>query len=85
MKIKPGDLFQWVCKYNSSPSLKDEELYSQTMEKYVPCVGVCLCIGMNDNVIHWVSNKGLFHAHVHKTFAKRAIVGFALVIPYRIE
>ncbi len=84
MNVKPGDLFEWVYKYDNSPAVKDEELYSQTMEKYVLCVGVYLCIGVHGQHIYWISDKGLFHACAN-AFAKRAIVVFALIIPRKVE
>jgi hypothetical protein len=67
MTIKPGDLFEWV--YAREPrerAIKIEELYSNTMGKWIPCSGLCLCIGVSRINIHWTSDKGLFHAHIDK-------------------
>ncbi len=63
MNIKPGDLFEWIYKddNDNSPVVKNEKLYSYAMEKWVPCGGLCLCIGINENIIHCVSANGLFH------------------------
>lgn len=82
MSIEPGDLFEWVYKDNNSSVNEYEELYSYTMDKWVPCSGLCLCIGMNDDIIHWVSDKGLFHARADKAVASDDdLRGLARVIP----
>lgn len=85
MKIKPGDLFRWVYKYDNSPTRLNEELYSHTMEKWVPCAGMCLCIGINENIIHWVSDKGLFHTYVDKIRRSRTRVTAGRAIPRKIQ
>lgn len=64
MSIEPGDLFEWVYVGDNSPAIAIEEVYSNTMQKWIPCSGLCLCIGINHNKIHWTSDKGLFHAHI---------------------
>lgn len=70
MNIKPGDLFEWVYKYTNTTVLKNEVLYSFTMNKYVPCYGMCLCIGINKDIIHWISDKRLFSAETHYLHAR---------------
>ncbi len=60
MNIKPGDLFEWVYENDNSSVDKGVELYSYTMSKWVPCSGLCLCVGVSVNIIHWVSDNGLF-------------------------
>ncbi len=71
MNIKPGDLFEWVSTYTNAPVQMGEELYSAIMEKYVPCDGICLCVGINNGVIHWVSDKGLFWARTNEVWRTR--------------
>ncbi len=66
MNIKPGDLFEWVYKGNNTPVLKDEELYSYTMRKWILAGGLCLCVGIDENIIHWVSGIKLFHAYLEE-------------------
>ncbi len=88
MNIKPGDLFEWVYKRNNSSVREGEELYSITIHDWIPCDGLCLCIGTQDEVIHWISDKGLFHGRPHNdTYrAARAINGRRVaIIPQRIQ
>ncbi len=57
--IKPGDLFEWVYKRNNEHVHMGEELYSYALAKRIPCAGLCLCVGINDGVIYWISNERL--------------------------
>lgn len=86
MNIKPGDLFEFVYEHSNSFVHKDEELWSDMMKKYVPCSGVCLCIGINQNDIHWVSNRGLFNVRPPQAFHfSRALRAWSLVVPRKIN
>ena len=71
VKLTPGDLFDWVYKSANDPVLPNEELWSSLMKQYVRIGGPepMLCIGITDEVIVWLSAKGLFHAHVDDTQA----------------
>ncbi len=60
MKIKPGDLFEWVYKRDKSPVREGEELFSFAMGNWVSCSGVCLCVGVNDAIIYWISDNRLY-------------------------
>ena len=64
--IRPGDLFDWVYKNTNEPVLPNEKLFSTAMDCWVPIGGPepMLCIGITDEMIVWVSAKGLFHARV---------------------
>lgn len=85
MKIKPGDLFEWVYKYNNSPVVKDEELFPGVNVNLIPCFGLCLCVGFKGDVIYWVSNKGLFYSSASKSSAiSSGYLGY-LVIPRKVE
>ncbi len=82
MNIKPGDLFEWVYMFNNASVQIGEELYSYPMGKYVPCSGLCLCVGINADIIHWVSDQGLFRADE----PARGIFRIEqLVIPRKVE
>jgi hypothetical protein len=85
MNIKPGDLFQWVYKYGNSPVVKNEELYSHKMEKYVPCSELCLCIGLSDVDIFWVSKHGVFYTHLDKIRRSLSRRRAGRVIPCKIQ
>lgn len=63
MKIKPGDLFEWVHCYTEKSVSTDEKLFSDVMQQWIPCGGVCLCIGVNNRVIYWISVKGIYKSH----------------------
>ena len=69
LDLKPGDLFDWVYKSANEPVLPNEELWSSLMDQWVPIDGPepMLCIGITDEVIVWLSAKGLFHARVDDT------------------
>lgn len=87
MNLKPGDLFEWVYKDDNSSVAEDEELYSYIMGKWVLCSGLCFCVGGNHNVIHWVSNNGLFcgprePSEAGRLQSRRA--GYA-IIPRKVE
>ncbi len=73
MNIKHGELFEWVFGGDNVVVPLHEELYSYTMEKYVPCGGWCLCIRIENNIIHWISDKGLFHAHAFVDYRVRPL------------
>jgi hypothetical protein len=62
--MKPGDLIEWVYKYNSSTVSSDEFLWSSTMKDHVPIGGINLLVLVDENKITWVNDKGLFHARV---------------------
>lgn len=79
MNIKPGDLFEWVYRCNNKSVLHNEKLYSYTMSKHVLCSGVCLCIGINDNIIYWFSNNRLLHARVTTAEARFALATWAII------
>ena len=83
MLIQPGDLFQWmwlVRQDRRKPT--GRELYSHTMEKYVPCSGLCLCVGISADIIYWVSIKGLFHT---RDVAEWSKLGWGLIIPHKVQ
>lgn len=84
MNIKPGDLFEWVYTGDNSPTIKDEELYSHILVKWIPCNGLCLCVGLNDKVIHWISNNWVFSAFVAPS-PPGIRRGLGPVIPRKVE
>ena len=45
MNIKPGDLFQWECLDTRESVPSDAETFSTTLKKWIPCGGLCLCVG----------------------------------------
>ena len=81
-KIKPGDLFEWIYKGNNLSVFSEDELYSYAMEKYVPCSGLCLCVGISADIIYWVSIKGLFHT---RDVAEWSKLGWGLIIPHKVQ
>lgn len=62
--MKPGDLFEWVYKSTLKSVRKNEKLYTSLMNKWVPCDGLCLCVGVNKNVVYWLSKHGLLQVIV---------------------
>ncbi len=74
----PGDLFEWVYKYNNSP-VNRGEMYSSLMKKWISFVGLCICIECKDDIIHWISDKGFFYSDRIRNGR------FATVIPRKVE
>lgn len=58
MNIKPGDLFQWVYMRNCIPVPPVEEVYTFTLDTWVTCAGIHLCISVCGQQIHWMTNRG---------------------------
>ena len=81
--IRPGDLFDWVYLQNNEPVYYNEKLFSTAMKCWVPIGGPepMLCIGITDEMIVWVSAKGLFHARVDDTSPSRTNWRAGSVIP----
>ncbi len=85
MKIKPGDLFEWVYVFNNASVQIGEQLYSDSMKKWITCSGLCLCIGTNKDTIHWASDKGLFHARCDGSSKTQTLTLSQKVIPQKIQ
>lgn len=83
--MQPGDLFQWVYWSNNKSVNKGEKIYLYAMEKWVPCFGLCLCVGINDDSIYWISGKMLLFAHAPRGTTLQVDGPFGPVIPQRIE
>ena len=70
--MKPGDFIVWTYKATGELVGSSETLWSSTLQKYVP-VGRSnnLLISIHEEndkqVITWLNDKGLFHAHVDDT------------------
>ena len=64
MNVKPGDLFRWTRIYDLSCVDAYDTLFSNNMQKLIPCNGLCLCVGIKQNVIYWICESGLFEANV---------------------
>ena len=73
LDLNPGDLFDWVYKINNQPVHPNERIRSSLMNQWVPIGGPepMLCIGIMDEMIAWLSAKGLFHARVDDTATPR--------------
>ncbi len=84
MKIKPGDLFEWVYTSNNLSMKAGEDLYSSIMYKWISGVGMCLCIGAQNQIIHWISDKGLFCTHINE-LAWTLRSSSARVVPRKIQ
>ncbi len=68
MNIKPGDIFEWVYSSTQKSVRKHERLYTSLLIKWVPCDGLCLCIGINRDTIYWFSKHGVFEVKLfHKS------------------
>ncbi len=62
--IKIGDLFEWTTVHTGDKHVyKNVKLYSSTMQSWIPCDGLCICIEYKEGILHWVSTEGLFHTH----------------------
>ncbi len=90
MKIdpSPGDLFEWVYKVTLQPVYKDAELYSSAMNKWVPCDGLYLCVGIKDYIIHWISSEGLvFYAYLDECSRRPTMSSWRIdtITPRKIE
>lgn len=83
MNIKPGDLFQWVYRRDNKPARQYEKLFSHSMGKHVSCSGVCLCVGINNDIIYWVSSKVLLQARI--TLGPPTPMATWWIIPQRIQ
>ena len=83
LDLKPGDQFDWVYLQNNVPVYRNEELWSSTMKCYVQIGGPepSLCIGITDEMIVWMSAKGLFHARVDDTASCAARARLPWVVP----
>jgi hypothetical protein len=85
MNIKPGNLFEWVYKHNNESVVQDTKLYSYVMEKYIPCNGLCLCVGIKQNVIYSISDAVFFFADIHAYARPEWGCRGALLIPRKIK
>jgi hypothetical protein len=63
--MKPGDMIEWVYKFNKSPVLSSEELWSTPMQRWVPIGKPALLVGLTFEQYFWLLPKGLFHARVN--------------------
>ena len=81
--MNPGDLFDWAYKYNNERVRENEQLWSSTMNQWVPIGGPepMLCIGITDEMIVWLSASGLFHARVDDTSSRRFMANPQEVVP----
>ena len=66
----PGDMVEWVYQSTGKPVKKDEELYSTTMEDWVPIGAPVFLVAATDETFSWLTPKGLFHARVDDTAGK---------------
>lgn len=67
--LKPGDRIEWAHKQNGNSVIKNETLWSSTMNHYVP-IGSSLVhtlVSIDDGQITWVNEEGCFHARVDDT------------------
>lgn len=81
---KPGDLFEWVYKSNNSPMQPGENLYSSMSDRWISGADMCLCIGIYDNIIHWISKQMLFCARTNELGWKSNSLS-ARVTPRKIQ
>ena len=84
--MKPGDFIEWVYKSNGRLVVEGEELWSTTLQKWVP-IGRSnnLLISIHEEndkqVIMWLNDKGLFRACVDDTDSSRCSNGALKVVP----
>lgn len=66
--IKPGDMIEWVYKYDLSPVGSREICWSQSMRQWVPINGIMLLLSIsideNKCDIIFLGKEGLFHVRV---------------------
>ena len=62
--MKPGDIIVWVYKTNDEVVDHDEELWSSTMDRWVPIGEKSLLISITNEQYSWLNSNGLFHARV---------------------
>lgn len=62
MNIVPGDMIEWVYEYNNAVVDKNENLWSSTMNQFIPIGAPSLLISVTEDKFSFLSEKGLFHA-----------------------
>ncbi len=64
MNITPGDLFEWVYLHTTESVPSNAETFSTTLNKWIPCDGLCLCVGqirlLGYDRIYWVLRNKLY-------------------------
>ena len=67
LKIKPGDLIEWIYTREKRLVIADETLWSRIENSYVPIGSnlVHICVAVDDEAYSWLNEKGLFHACKH--------------------
>jgi hypothetical protein len=80
--MKPGDLIEWVYQYNSQPVDENAQLWSTSMQRYIP-IGVqpAVLISITDEFYTWLTQKGLLHVHVDDAKAPVRYRITSLVVP----
>lgn len=66
-KFHPGDMIEWVYKYNNVVVDKGEMCWSTLMNKWIPIDTTSLLISVTQDEYAWLSEKGLFYARVKDT------------------
>lgn len=77
--MNPGDLIEWFYNDNDKAVNKDEELWSSSMQRWVPIGGTAFLISTAWKKYTWLSKEGLFSAeainHVTRTKVRKLIWG----------
>lgn len=80
----PGDVIEWVYKSSNKVVDKDEELWSSTMEQWVP-IGSCfthILISIENEQMSWLNEQGCFHARVDDVVNSDPKGTFPRVLPH---
>jgi len=83
LNIKPGDLIEWVYEHDNELVVENEELWSRIEQRYVPIGSnlVHMCISVDDEMILWLNEKGLFHTRVDATSRQPWTKPHCVVVP----
>jgi len=85
--MKPSDLIEWVCKYDShQPANKGDELWSTPMHRWIP-IGVhpAILVSITNESYMWMTPEGLFHESVDDGVGACGARGDLMVVPRAIE
>ena len=79
--IVPGDVIEWVYKFDGVAVLSNEELWSSTMECWVPIGGTALLISVDDETYSWLGPEGFLRARADDTLGSKHVLLHVAVLP----
>lgn len=60
-----NNMIEWFYKTTKAQVVKNETLWSTTMECWCPVGEKCLLVHYDKNTYSWLTSQGLFHARIN--------------------